>query len=56
MELQGNEASTSFSKDESEVARHEHVQRKETTRKIEQEGHQGASPTPQERFRKKTTS
>ena len=28
-----HEASTSFSKDESEVARHEHVQRKETMRR-----------------------
>ena len=48
-----HEASTSFSKDESEVARHEHVQRKETMRRSEQEGHQGVGPTPQGRFRKK---
>lgn len=41
-----HEASNSFSKDESEVARHEYVQRKETIRRIEQEGHQGVGPTP----------
>ena len=45
-----HEARTSFSKGESETARNEHVQRKETMRRIEQEGHQGAGPTPQERF------
>ena len=51
-----HEANTSFSKDESEVARHEHVQRKEALRRTEQEGHQEDGPTPQEGFRKETTS
>ena len=51
-----HEANTSFSKNESEAARHEHVQRKETIRRIEQEGHQAVVPTPQGRFRKKATS
>ena len=50
-----HEASTSFSKDESEDARHEHVQRKEAMRRTEQEGHQGAGPTPQEIFTKKNS-
>lgn len=51
-----HEASTSFSKDESEVARHEHVQTKEAMRRTEQEGHQEVCPTPQEGFKKDTTS
>ena len=41
-----HEASTSFSKDGSEDARQEYVQRKETIRRIGQERHQGVGPTP----------
>ena len=51
-----NEAISSFSKDGSEAARHEHVQIKETIRRTEQEEHQEVGPTPQESFRKETTS
>ena len=51
-----HETSTSFSKDESEATRHEHVQRKETMRRTKQEGHQEVGPTPQERLGNKKSA
>ena len=47
-----HEASSSFSKDGSEVIRHDNVRSMETIRRMEQGGHQGGGPTPQERFKK----
>ena len=51
-----HEPSSSFSKDGSEAARHEHVQSKETIRRTEQAGHQGVGPIPQDKFRRETPS